>query len=91
MASRQSEDRVDRTDDYQREATELVDHEDISNLSNDLHRPALQEEAAGDAYRTADQGRIGAFNRSIRLFWQRQISTTVAHNACRDHFGTLTP
>ena len=27
--------------------------------------------------------------RSLAKFWQRQVSATVPHEACRDHFGTL--
>ena len=35
------------------------------------------------------QGRRAQSHResAIQAFWRRQVSATVAHDACRDHFG----
>lgn len=72
-------------DDGEREATELGDVGGNLARSNGSIRPS--EGAIHGTIRSND-GYLQSLRRSTALFWKRQVSATVPHEACRDHFGT---
>ena len=82
-----SEEEEDHYDDNTTiEATELQGLDQPSNTINGFMGSLPQDDIATSP--TQNLGRYEATKCSIRLFWQRQVSATVAHDACRDHFGT---
>ena len=80
MAPNVSEILLSRTDNNEREATELNDYEDDHNASETYPGPSISNESYAQFFR-----------RSTALFWKRQVSATVPHDCCRDHFGTPSP
>lgn len=77
--------RSDPEDHHEHEATEMNHYEGV-NRSNEL-LPPLPERARATADETHERY-FHSFRKSVKTFWKRQIRATVAHEACRDHFGT---
>ena len=69
----------------ERGATELADFRGHPSSSSDSIVPS---ERAARASVRSNEGYLQSLRRSTLLFWKRQVSATVAHEACRDHFGT---
>ena len=89
MSTAQTEVEESRNNDpNEREATELRDHDDAANsLPISSATTAMDDEATGSNVEPRPRERKSAAD-MIRTFWQRQVVVTVAHEACRDHFGT---
>lgn len=64
----------------EREATEMDSYDGVGSTDQILG-PGLPPSANPDARK------MGYFN-PLKAFWARQVSVTVPHEACRDHFGT---
>lgn len=77
--------RSEHEDNHEYEATEM-NHYNGAERSDDLLTP-LPEEAPATATGTHERY-SHMFRKSVKTFWERQIRATVAHEACRDHFGT---
>lgn len=80
LEERQEHEAVDR------EATELGAYDQVLRASSahdntSAHMPNL-------CNATSNGANISSRRRSLAKFWQRQVSATVPHEACRDHFGT---
>ena len=91
MASYQSVVPPSRSDHNEREATELNDYEG-DHLASDYHTTsAAPETYSGPSVSVRNENYAQSFRRSTALFWKRQVSATVPHDCCRDHFGTLSP
>ncbi|KAK0515579.1 hypothetical protein JMJ35_001613 [Cladonia borealis] len=85
MASYQSVVPPSRSDHNEREATELNDYEG-DHLASDYHTTsAAPETYSGPSVRNENYAL--SFRRSTVLFWKRQVSATVPHECCRDHFA----
>lgn len=84
MVSSSSDDRSDNEDNREREATEMAYYEGFSTRPNGSVIPTTDGAPPGDAIR---EGYLPTFRDSIKTFWKRQVSPTVARDACRDHFG----
>ena len=67
-----------------REATELNEYDEDARYHNVVCQ-------TGYGLRADPNATIDARFKSLKAFWKRQISVTVAHEACRDHFGRLIP
>ena len=72
-------------DDREREATELRNVGGNLARSNGSIRPS---EGATHGSIRSNEGYLQSLRMSTALFWKRQVSATVPHEACRDHFGT---
>ena len=64
-----------------REATELAAYDQV------LHIGTAQTPNACNA--RPNGANLPTRRTSLAKFWERQVSATVPHEACRDHFGTL--
>lgn len=72
--------------DSNREATEMGDYAEVLRRSSVYINSSAQEQGAGD---TIPNGAyFPSTRRSLAKLWQRQVSATVLHDACRDHLGT---
>ena len=89
MASTQSDILPSRPGNNEREATELNDYEGDLIASDYNTRSAERETYPVRSIRNENYAQ--SFRRSIALFWKRQVSATVPHECCRDHFGTPSP
>ena len=89
MASNQSEILPSRPENDEREATELNDYESDHIGSDYNTRSAARETYSGPS--VSNENYAQSFRRSTALFWKRQVSATVPHDCCRDHFGTPSP
>lgn len=81
---------VDHEEYIEREATELANYDRVTNGSNGDMSSCVP--GANAEIVPADR-QPGGLNLSLpwnilKKFWHRQISTTVTHVNCRDHFGT---
>ena len=89
MASTQSDILPSRPDNDEREANELNDYE------GDRIASGYNTGSAGcetdTVHSVGNENHAQSFQRSIALFWKRQVSATVPHECCRDHFGTPSP
>lgn len=77
--------RSEHEDYHEHEATEMDQYEGVSRC-DELLSP-LPEGARATATE-AHERYFHTLRNSIKTFWKRQIRATVAHEACRDHFGT---
>lgn len=72
----------------EREATEMGEYDEV------LRRDSLFTDASAQRPRASNATPNGVYfqsaGRSLAKLWQRQVSATVPHDACRDHFGTPT-
>lgn len=85
MASSTQDQQSEIEDRDEHEATEMGRYGNVNRSDDRL--TSLTEGAHTTAVTT--NGRyFGSFRGSVKAFWQRQIRATVAHEACRDHFGT---
>ena len=89
MASAQSDILPSRPGNNEREATELNDYESDRIASGNITRSAGRETYPVRSISNEDYAQ--SFRRSTALFWKRQVSATVPHECCRDHFGTPPP
>lgn len=65
-----------------REATELA------RLRSNYTRASSYRLQGSSIASTKPNGLLECFIYTIKAFWRRQISITVAHSTCRDHLGT---
>ena len=70
-----------------REATELGAYDRVLRTNGDHDNTSAQVPNPCSA--TPNGTNLPSRRRSLAQFWQRQVSATVPHEACRDHFGTL--
>ena len=70
-----------------REATELGTYDQVLHTGSAHDNNSAQMPDACNA--RANGANLPTRRRSLAKFWQRQVSATVPHEACRDHFGTL--
>lgn len=84
MASNQSEILPSRPDINEREATELNHRYESDHIASP--RSAARETTPGPSVRNENYAQ--SFRKSTALFWKRQVSASVPHDCCRDHFGT---
>ena len=89
MASTQPEDIPADSDNNEREATELDDYDGDRTVSDCSTRSS--EYGARSAHSVSTQSYTQSWKRSMTLFWKRQVSATVPHECCRDHFGMSIP
>ncbi len=76
-------------EDDQREATQLQDYDYATTL---VPNGAMASNAiASNPPANRKRGQIQSMQTSLKKFWGRQVSATVPHDACRDHFGTPDP
>lgn len=85
MASSPHDARLESEEIREHEATEM-NHYD---RSSDLSMPVSDNLRAISANTGSPEGCLHRLNSSVKTFWKRQVRVTVAHEACRDHFGTL--
>ncbi|KAL2041569.1 hypothetical protein N7G274_005951 [Stereocaulon virgatum] len=71
-------------EDSEREATELADFRGHPSRSSDSIIPS---QGAASASIRSNEGYLQSLRRSTLVFWKRQVSATVPHEACRDHFA----
>ena len=71
-----------------REATELGAYDQVLRTSSD-HDNNTSAQVPNACSATPNGANLTSRRRSLAKFWQRQVSATVPHEACRDHFGTL--
>ncbi|CZS99085.1 uncharacterized protein RAG0_07562 [Rhynchosporium agropyri] len=67
-----------------REATELA------RLRSNYTRATSYRQAGLSVASIKPDGFLERFSYTVRAFWRRQISITVAHETCRDHLGKPT-
>ncbi|KAH7391338.1 hypothetical protein BKA64DRAFT_100871 [Cadophora sp. MPI-SDFR-AT-0126] len=72
---------VDSPDTSAREATELA------RIRSNYTRASSYHHAGSSIGSSKPDRLLGRFNYTIRVFWRRQISITVAHSTCRDHLA----
>ena len=89
MASTQSDILTSRPGNNEREATELNNYEGDRIASGYNTRSAGRE--TNPVCPISNENYAQSFRRSIVLFWKRQVSATVPHECCRDHFGMPPP
>ena len=89
MASTRSDILLSRPGNNEREATELNDYEDDRIASGYNARSTGRETHL--VHSVSNENYVQSCRRSIALFWKRQVSATVPHECCRDHFGTPPP
>ena len=89
MASTHSEILPSRPDNNEREATELNDYDGDQIVSECNTRSAGRETSSGHS--VTNENYAQCVRRSTARFWKRQVSATVPHECCRDHFGTPSP
>lgn len=70
--------------DDEREATEMERYDGILGRRNEI-----PESENGPS--TSPGARSNGRFKSLKAFWSQQISATVPHEACRDHFGMHRP
>ena len=71
-----------------REATELGTYDQVLHIGSSAQdNSSAQIPNACNA--RPNGANLPARRRSLAKFWQRQVCATVPHEACRDHFGTL--
>ncbi|KAK0123153.1 hypothetical protein ONS96_010155 [Cadophora gregata f. sp. sojae] len=70
---------ADSPDRSAREATELA------RIRSNYTRASSYHHAGSSTGSPKPDGLLERFNDTIRTFWRRQISITVAHSTCRDH------
>ena len=70
-----------------REATEMRDYIDVPRSSSIYISPSTQNPRACTT--TSNGGYLSITRKCLAKLWQRQVSVTVPHDACRDHLGTL--
>jgi len=76
-------------EDDQREATQLQEYDHATTL---VPNGAMASSAVvSNPAANRKHGRIQSMQTSLQNFWERQVSATVLHDACRDHFGTPNP
>ena len=64
----------------------MGDYAEVLRRSSVYINSSAQEQGAGD---TIPNGAyFPSTRRSLAKLWQRQVSATVLHDACRDHLGT---
>lgn len=80
------EERQEHEGDADREATEMAEYDEVLCRSSVCITSNAQGLHASNA--TIDGAYFSSLRRSIAKLWQRQVSATVPHEACRDHFGT---
>ena len=71
---------------------EIVDREatELGTYDQDLHTGSAYDNSSAQMPNACNARPNGAnLPSSLAKFWQRQVSATVPHEACRDHFGTL--
>ncbi|KAH6711501.1 hypothetical protein BKA61DRAFT_92049 [Leptodontidium sp. MPI-SDFR-AT-0119] len=66
-----------------REATELA------RIRSNYTRASSYHQAGSSIASAKPDGLLECFSHTVRAFWRRQISITVAHSTCRDHLGKL--
>ena len=72
--------------DAEREATEMENYDGVLRPSSVCINSSAQRQRAGNG---TPSGAYSSFTRaSLAKWWQRQVSATVPHDACRDHYGT---
>lgn len=80
------EERQDHDGDADREATEMGDYDEVLRRSHVYINSSANGSRASNA--TPNRVYVPSMRRSVAKLWQRQVSPTVPHNACRDHLGT---
>ena len=72
--------------DAEREATEMENYNGVLRRSSVYINSSAQRQHARSG---TPSGAYSPFTRgSLAKMWQRQVSATVPHDACRDHYGT---
>ena len=78
--------RQEHEGDADREATEMENYHGVLRQSSVYNNSSAQRQRAGSG---TPSGAYSPFTRaSLAKIWQRHVSATVPHDACRDHFGT---
>ena len=73
-------------DDAEREATEMENYNGVLRRSSVYMNSSAQQQPARSG---TPSGAYSPFTRrSLAKMWQQQVSATVPHDACRDHYGT---
>lgn len=83
MATTPPEEYSEHDDDTEREATEMDSYNGVlggNGESLGSRRGARVHPESNNSY-----------FKPIKCFWKRQVSATVPHEACRDHFGMHKP
>ena len=86
MATSSLEESPERPESDEREATELSNYEGVED-SNGATTLRSRETVLCNAGR--DHVYFRSLGKAMKHFWQHRITATVAHDACRDHLGTL--
>lgn len=79
------EDRQEHEGDVDREATEMGEYDEVLRRSSVYMNSSAQMSRPSNA--TSKAAHFLSKWRSLAKWWQRQVSATVQHDACRDHFG----
>lgn len=79
--------RVDSEDIREHEATEMNVQDGVAR-SSDSTMPVSEDLRATSASTARSDGYPHCLHVAVKNFWKRQVRATVAHEACRDHFGT---
>lgn len=69
------------------EATEM-NHQDGVAHNSDSSMPVPEDLRVTSASTERSEGFPHGLHVAVKKFWKRQVRATVAHEACRDHFGT---
>lgn len=72
----------------EREATEMEHYNQVLSRSSVDINSSAQQPHADNA--TPNGAYFSSTRRPLAKLWQRQVSVTVPHDACRDHYGTPT-
>ena len=72
--------------DAEREATEMENYDPVLRRSSvSIHSSAQRQRATTG---TPSGAHSASTRTSLAKWWERQVSVTVPHDACRDHYGT---
>ena len=78
--------RQEHEGDAEREATEMENYDGALRRSSVDTNSSAQRQRAGSG---TPRGAYSPLTRgALAKMWQRQVSATVPHDACRDHYGT---
>ena len=73
----------------EREATELSNFEGDRTASD--YSNMIPEHEMDSGHAASNDSYLDVLQRSLAASWKRQVSASVPHESCRDHFGTLIP
>ncbi len=83
VTSTRQDTRAEHDDHHELEATEMDRYQGVNN---DDHHSELREDACATAIDEHERY-FPTLRKSVKTFWKCQVRATVAHEACRDHFG----